>query len=67
MIVDAEDETFATFRDMISKEEVERYDKHWEGVAGKISNEAIDKEIMRRNNGEILKPNDSPYYSRKLV
>ena len=44
---------YSSLRDMMTPEEIARYDEHWLDVAEQISNEALDNQIQFINNGGI--------------
>ena len=54
------------FRERMIPEEVARYNQYWVGVANKISNEAIDNQIVYIRNGGITKPGGGSYKPAKI-
>jgi len=62
----ATEPTYSSFRDLMSPEEVLRYDDHWRDVAENMSNEAIDKEIAYIKNGGITRAGGGPYQPSKV-
>ena len=57
---------YTSFRDLMSPDEVARYDKHWTGVAERISNEALDNQINFIKNSGITKPGGGAYKPAKI-
>lgn len=55
-----------SFRDLMTPEEVARYDKHWDDVAETISNEGLDNQINYIKNGGITKPGGGQYKPSKI-
>ncbi|WP_252231594.1 MULTISPECIES: hypothetical protein [unclassified Clostridium] len=57
---------YSSFRDLMSPDEVARYDKHWTDVAENISDEALDNQINFIKNGGITKPGGGAYKPAKV-
>lgn len=57
---------YSSLRDLMSPEEVARYDKHWLNVAENISNEALDNQIAFIKSGGITKPGGGKYQPAKI-
>ena len=57
---------YSSLRDLMSPEEVARYDEHWLNVAENISNEALDNQIDFIKNGGITKPGGGAYKPAKI-
>ena len=57
---------FTSLRDLMSPEEVAKYDKHWAEVAERISNEALDNQRNFIKNGGITKPGGGAYKPAKI-
>ncbi|MDU1423168.1 MAG: hypothetical protein E6917_20090, partial [Clostridium botulinum] len=58
--------SYTSFRDLMSPDEVARYDKHWTRIAERISNEALDNQINFVKNGSITKPGGGAYKPAKI-
>ena len=56
----------SSLRELMSPEEVARYDKYWLDVAEKTSNEALEKHIAYIKNGGIKKPTGGKYNPAKV-
>ncbi len=55
-----------SFRDLMTPEEVARYDSYWVDVAETISNEGLDNQINYIKNGGITKPGGGQYKPSKI-
>ena len=64
--IQSERESFTSLRDLMSPEEVARYNKYWINVAENISNEALDYHITYIKSGGIRKPGGGKYQPSKV-
>lgn len=57
---------YTSFRDLMPLDEITRYDKYWNGVAEKISDEALWNQINFIKNGGITKHGGGAYKPAKI-
>lgn len=56
----------SSLRDFMTPEQIAAYNKHWIGVAERISDEALDKQITYTKQGGITKPSGGIYRPAKV-
>ena len=57
---------YSSLRDLMTPEEIARYDEHWLDVAEQISNEALENQIQFIKNGGITRQNGKIYEPSKV-
>ena len=57
---------YSSLRDLMSPEEIARYNEHWVNVAENISNESLDNQIAFIKSGGITKPGGGKYRPTKI-